>query len=82
MSPPVYVTLTGGADDVLMINGEVVEAGQYIGSYGCLVGAGNYSFTLNESSFTIGAGDTVGYCSGLDYTICFSPCIPLPSGSG
>lgn len=77
MTLPVYVTMTGGADDVLMINGEVVEAGQYIDpTYGCYVGAGNYSFVLHDPSFTIGAGDTVGFCSGYDYTICFSPCIP------
>lgn len=76
MTPPVYVTMTGGADDLLMINGEVVEAGQYIGDRGCYVDGGNYSFVLEDTSFTIGAGDTIGYCSGYDYTICFSPCPP------
>ena len=69
---PTLVTMTGSADDVLMINGQVVEAGQTIGMNGCLVGAGNYSFVLNQSSFTVGAGDTVGFCSGYSYDICFS----------
>ena len=76
MTLPVFVTLTGYVDDVLMIDGNVVEAGQTVGMYGCLVEAGNYSFVLNSSSFTIGAGDTVGFCSGYSYEICFHQSIP------
>lgn len=76
MTLPVFVTMTGSVDDVLMIDGNVVDAGQTVGMNGCLVGGGNYSFVLTNSSFTIGAGDTVGFCSGYDYTICFHPEIP------
>jgi len=80
MTLPVYVTMTGFADDVLMINGQVVDAGQttdYFG--GCAVGAGNYSFVLYDLSFTIGSGDTITGNSGYSYNICFSQCIPETS---
>jgi hypothetical protein len=73
--PPVLVTMTGGTDDLLIINGQVVEAGQYTFFSNCLVAAGNYSFILNETSFTIAAGDTVSGNSGYSYWICFTPCI-------
>jgi hypothetical protein len=77
MTLPVYVTLTGNADDLLIIDGQVVDAGQFVSYYycscetGCYVGAGNYSFTLNSSSFTIATGDTVGGNAVYSYTVCF-----------
>ena len=78
--PPVYVTLVGGADDQLVIDGQIVVAsGQFI-QYGwehcptgVLVAAENYSFILNNTSFTIAAADTVGGNAGYAYNICFYP---------
>ena len=71
LTAPVYVELIGGADDLLIIDGEVVDAGQIDNGFGCLVSAGNYAFVLNSPSFTIAAGDTVGGNAGYTYQICF-----------
>ena len=71
LTAPVYVELIGGADDLLIIDGEVVDAGQIDNGFGCLVSAGNYAFVLNSPSFTIAAGDTAGVNSGYSYQICF-----------
>jgi hypothetical protein len=81
ISPPVRVVMEGGADDVLMINGQVVDAGQHSSPYynGCAINAGNYSFDLRERSFTMAAGDTVGVNAGYDYLICFYQCGVNPS---
>lgn len=74
---PLYVTMTGSADDLLVIDGQIVNAGQYqLGTSPCWVGAGNYSFVLNSSSFTIAAADTAGGNAGYTYDICFSKCPP------
>lgn len=93
LSPPVYVTLIGGADDQLVIDGQiVVTSGQYL-SYswcpcptGCYINADNYSFILNSSSFTIAGGDTIGGNCGYTYDICFyqmgisnEDCLPPPT---
>ena len=81
LTAPVYVELIGGADDLLIIDGEVVDAGQIDNGFGCLVSAGNYAFVLNSPSFTIAAGDTVGGNAGYTYQICFynPECFPSPT---
>lgn len=65
---PVQVTITGGADDDLVVNGSVIpdstpnNAGNDI----------NYTFTCNTRTFTVGVYN--GPCCGVNYgyTICFS----------
>lgn len=69
MSLPITVTMKGGADDMLIIDGTPVANHGWYGS--CPANAGNYTFSLNKRSFTIGAGDTVGVNAGYSYSICF-----------
>jgi hypothetical protein len=87
-SGPILVTVYGGVDDELLINGVVTEPGLYLdcrlGPCNCahLIGgpapidseylSGGYSFTLNDPSFTIAAGDNYSGNTGYNLTICFS----------
>ena len=68
---PVEVTISGGADDDFLVNGTAVPKDTPFG--GCN-GAGpfpNYTFTLNNRTFTIAAGDNHGGNTSYDVTICF-----------
>jgi hypothetical protein len=70
-SLPVEVTISGGADDDFLVNGQAVPKNTPFG--GCN-GAGpfpDYTFTLNSPSFTIAAGDNHGGNTSYDVKICF-----------
>lgn len=62
---PVQVTITGGADDDLVVNGQVINQNNSADPV-------NYTFTTNSSTFTVGVHN--GACCGAayGYTICFT----------
>jgi hypothetical protein len=72
MTPPVCVVMIGTADDLLLIDGIVVNAGQtpVPGFPLCFQNSGNYTFVTQATSFTIAAGNTVpsGPSSGVGYS--------------
>lgn len=78
--PPLNVTITGSVDDELLINGEIIEPGQYpFRDTGCNGAHSlNYTFTLSSNSFTVAAGDNHGTSVRYNLTICFSYRNPLP----
>jgi hypothetical protein len=80
----VRVKITGTVDDELIVNGEIIEPGQYPFTPGCngahtigggsgVAGGSGYSFVLNASSFTIAAGDNHGGSTSYNLKICFAP---------
>lgn len=78
---PVCVRVTGGVDDELLIDGEVIQPGQF--PFGACNGAHavDYSFLLENRSFTVAAGDNHGGGTSYDLEFCFqdpSTCNPLP----
>lgn len=65
----VRVTITGGADDDISIDGVFVgpscrEAGPVSHAF---------SMAANDPSFTLGVVDSFGFCVGAELTICFVP---------
>lgn len=68
---PVQVTISGDADDDFLVDGVAVPKNT---PYGACNGAGpfpDYTFTLNQSTFTIAAADNHGGNTAYIVTICF-----------
>lgn len=75
-----WVTITGGVDDDLAINGQIIEPGLHTGGAACnQPHAIDYTFWLPAGgSFTIGAADNFGGPCYLAATATFSPTPPAP----
>jgi hypothetical protein len=68
---PTQVTISGNADDDFLVNGVAVPKDT---PFGACNGAGpfpDYTFTLNEPTFTIAAGDNHGGNTSYEVVICF-----------
>jgi hypothetical protein len=64
ISLPAQVTITGSADDDLVVNGSKINGNNTAGPV-------NHTFTLSVSSFTIGGYNNRGSAN-YNYHICFS----------
>ena len=62
---PVQVTITGGADDDLVVNGQVINQNNAADPV-------NYTFTCDSRTFTVGAYNAQCCGAGYGYTICFT----------
>lgn len=70
-SLPVKVTIVGGVDDVLMIDGDGSVFGQDPSPVtGTPAHSFNYTWTQNNRTFTVEALDTQSVCMSLAYTLC------------
>ena len=76
---PVVVVLTGGVDDDLLVNGEVID-GVHPTPFGSCNGAHdvNVCFTANSRTFTLATKDNYGSAMSADITIQFCSRNPLP----
>ena len=62
---PVQVTITGGADDELVVNDQLISDDGTAGPV-------NYTFTCNTRTFTVSVYNAICCGTGYGYTICFS----------
>ena len=80
MTLPVSVSVVGGVDDELLIDGRIIQAGQFPFSGSCN-GAHllSYTFLLDAPSFEVACGDNFGFAATYSLDIDFTPAAAPPT---